>query len=71
MKNGSKIKKSTIKKILTYIKGYKLLFLASLIMGAVSVAMSLYIPFLIGDAIDSGCVSPCGDQRYCRLTAAF
>ena len=52
MKNGSKIKKSTIKKILTYIKGYKLLFLASLIMGAVSVAMSLYIPFLIGDAID-------------------
>lgn len=48
----SKIKKGTIKKILTYIKGYKLFFLASLLMGAISVMLSLYIPFMIGDAID-------------------
>lgn len=52
MKNKTKIQKGTIKKILKYIKGYKILFLSSLLMGAISVAMSLYIPFLIGDAID-------------------
>ncbi len=47
-----KIKKGTVKKIFTYIKGYRLLFLLSLLMGAVSVVLSLYIPMLIGNAID-------------------
>ena len=52
MKNKTKIQKGTVKRIIAYIRGYKLLFIASLIMGAVSVALSLYIPLLIGDAID-------------------
>ncbi|MBR2474517.1 MAG: ABC transporter ATP-binding protein [Clostridia bacterium] len=52
MKNKNKISKGTVKRIISYIKGYKLLFLAALLMGAVSVALSLYIPLLIGDAID-------------------
>ena len=52
MKNKTKIQKGTVKRIIGYIRGYKLLFIASLLMGAVSVALSLYIPLLIGDAID-------------------
>ena len=51
-KNKPKIEKGTVKRIITYIKGYRLLFLLSLLMGAVSVILSLYIPRLIGDAID-------------------
>ena len=53
MKKHAKIPKGTVKKILRYIRGYKLLFLASLLMGAIGVALSLYIPLLIGDAIDA------------------
>ena len=52
MKNKQKIEKGTCKKIFGYIKGYKILFGISLLMGAISVALSLYIPLLIGDAID-------------------
>lgn len=59
MKNKSKIKKGTIKKILNYIKGYRLLLSASLLMGAVSVALSLLIPRLIGNAID--CINTPGN----------
>ena len=52
MKNKKKLPKGTVKRIIGYIRGYKLLFLISLLMGAVSVALSLYIPLLIGQAID-------------------
>lgn len=52
MKNKQKIQKGTVKKIIGYIRGYKLLFAISLLMGAISVVLSLYIPLLIGDAID-------------------
>lgn len=52
MKNKQKIEKGTIKKIFGYIRGYKLLFGVSLLMGAISVILSLYIPLLIGEAID-------------------
>lgn len=53
MKNKKqKIEKCTLKHILFYIKGYRLLFLLSLLLGAISVALSLYIPLLIGNAID-------------------
>ena len=52
MKNKAKIRKGTVKRIISYIQGYKLLFLASLLMGAINVALSLYIPLLIGEAID-------------------
>ncbi len=52
MKKNQKIEKGTVKKIIGYIRGYKLLFGISLLMGAISVALTLYIPLLIGDAID-------------------
>ncbi len=52
MKSKATVKKSTLKNIFKYLKGYKLSFLFTLLMGAVSVAMALYIPYLIGQAID-------------------
>jgi len=52
MSKKTKIQKGTIKKIFKYIKGYRLLLGASLLMGCICVALSLYIPMLIGNAID-------------------
>ena len=42
----------TIKKILSYLKKYRFLIALSLILAAVSVALTLYVPILAGDAID-------------------
>lgn len=44
--------KAIIKRVIHYIKGYKILVLASLLFAAVSVAFTLYIPILIGESID-------------------
>ncbi len=52
MAKKQKAPKGTVKKILKYIKGYRLLLCASLLMGAIFVALSLYIPLSIGKAID-------------------
>ncbi len=42
----------TIKKVLGYLKAYKLLFAISLILALAQVAGTLYIPILVGNAID-------------------
>ena len=42
----------TIKKILSYIKGYYLCIAASVTLAAVSVVLTLYVPILVGRAID-------------------
>ncbi len=52
MKSKRKISKGTIPKILSYIGKYRILFALSLLMGAVSVCLTLYIPLLVGKAID-------------------
>ena len=51
-KNNSKASFSTVKKVLRYIKRYRLLFLLSLLLAIVIVAATLYIPILVGKAID-------------------
>lgn len=51
MKN--KVKASTIKKVLFYVGRYKAHLIVSVILAAISVAVSLYIPVLAGDAIDT------------------
>ena len=50
----SKIKnqKETIKKVLNYIKKYRILMIISIILAALTVALTLYVPILIGRAID-------------------
>ncbi len=47
-----KAPKGTLRKVLKFISGYKLSVLLSLILAALSVALTLYIPLLFGDAID-------------------
>ena len=42
----------TVKKVLGYLKAYKLLFFISLILALVTVAGNLYIPILVGKSID-------------------
>ncbi len=48
-----KINKGTLRKVLFYVGRYKVHLIASVILAAVSVAISLYIPVLAGRAIDS------------------
>ncbi len=45
--------KSTILKVLGYIKRYSPLLVLSLVMAALSVALTLYLPIIIGQVIDS------------------
>ena len=44
--------KSTIKKVLKYIGKYKYLLPVSILLALATVALTLYVPILIGDAID-------------------
>ena len=48
--NGKR--KSTIKKVWHYLKNYRFLLILSILMAALTVAGTLYIPILVGDAID-------------------
>ena len=50
--NGEKSQKQTIGKILGYLKKYWFLIILSLLLAAVSVALTLYVPILAGNAID-------------------
>ena len=50
--NKSTSSKSTITKILQYIKGYWFLLLLSIILASATVALTLYIPVLVGNAVD-------------------
>ncbi len=45
-------KRDTALQVLRYLGNYKLLLAASLILATISVALTLYVPILIGDAID-------------------
>ncbi|MCM1570012.1 MAG: ABC transporter ATP-binding protein/permease [Roseburia sp.] len=45
-------KKDTWKRVLRYIKKYRLLVILSLLLAAVTVILSLYLPILTGDAVD-------------------
>ena len=47
------MKKKTIKTVLNYIRPYYLLVLLSLSLAAISVSLTLYIPILIGKAVDT------------------
>ena len=48
----SKFKSSTIKQVLHYVRNYKLLLFLSILFATVTVALSLYIPIIVGQAID-------------------
>ena len=48
----SKSQTETVKRVLRYLKKYRLLILASLVLAAISVALTLSVPILTGNAID-------------------
>lgn len=51
-KNAGASISATVKKVLKYLNKYKFLFAVSLVLAAVIVALTLYIPILVGNAID-------------------
>lgn len=51
-KQNNNNQKEIIKRVLLYIKNYRLLIALSFVFAAISVAFTLYAPILIGDAID-------------------
>lgn len=51
-KQNKNNQKDIIKRVLLYIKNYRLLIALSFVFAAISVAFTLYAPILIGDAID-------------------
>ena len=58
--------KSTIKRIVAYIGHYKWGVLASLVLAAITVASTLYLPVLIGYAVD--CIVSAGHVDFTKLT---
>ena len=54
MKKTPQTKKNagTVKKVLKYLKAYRFLFALSLVISLAVVALTLYVPILVGDAID-------------------
>ena len=48
----SKTNFSSVKRVLKYIKKYRALLLLSILLSIVTVSFTLYIPIIIGDAID-------------------
>lgn len=53
MKEAKKVnQKETLLKVLRYIKPYSLLMILKIIMAAISVALTLYLPILTGEAVD-------------------
>ncbi|MDO5349886.1 MAG: ABC transporter ATP-binding protein [Lachnospiraceae bacterium] len=57
---------ATLKRILTYIKKYRIAVAASILMATVTVALTLYVPVLIGQAVDM-IIGP-GQVDYAALT---
>ena len=51
--------RETIKEVLQYIRRYRLLLAMSIVLAAISVALTLYIPILVGRAVD--CMVGIGD----------
>lgn len=61
MKNNKEI----IKKVLDYIGKYKIFLLLSIILAAISVALTLYIPILTGNAVD--CILGSGQVDFAGI----
>ena len=51
-KQTKKAPKGTLKRVLSYLRGYRFYLFTSLVLAVASVALTLWLPVLIGDAID-------------------
>lgn len=59
--------KGTLKKVIHYIDRYKYYLIFSMLLALVSVALTLYAPILVGDAID--CIIGTGNVDFPKITA--
>ena len=57
--------KETLKKVIRYIRKYGFFLVCSLVLAAVTVALTLYVPILVGDAIDQ-IIGP-GDVDFAEI----
>ena len=64
-----KAPKGTMKRVLSYLRGYRFFLLLSLLLALASVALTLWLPVLIGDAIDA-IVAP-GRVDFDVITSLF
>ncbi|MBR1693571.1 MAG: ABC transporter ATP-binding protein, partial [Lachnospiraceae bacterium] len=58
-------RKGTLRKVLQYIRRYRLLIALSILFAAVTVALTLYVPILVGRAID--CIVGSGQVEFARI----
>ncbi len=65
MKNRKEKKQGTMRRVLYYIGRYKYLLPVSILMALISVALTLYVPILIGQAID--CMIGRGAVDFSRI----
>ena len=59
----------TLKKVLRYMKPYRFFLLLSVILAAITVASTLYLPLLIGKAVD--CIVGKGNVNFDGLIAVL
>ena len=64
-----KAPKGTLKRVLSYLRGYRFYLLASLTLAVTSVALTLWLPILIGEAIDH-IVAP-GQVDFDKISTIF
>ncbi len=68
-KNAKKAPRGTLKRVLSYLRGYRLLLLASLLLALGSVALTLWLPVLVGRAID--CILAPGRVDFSAILQIF
>lgn len=61
--------KGTLRRVFSYLKGYRFYLIASLLLALVTVALTLLLPVLLGDAID--CIVAPGNVNFDEMHAIF
>ena len=67
--NKKRAPKGTMRRVLSYLKGYRLFLFLSLLLAALSVALTLYLPVLLGEAID--CITGPGNVDFAEIGKIF
>lgn len=68
-KQVKKAPKGTMRRVLSYLRGYRLHLAASILLALGSVALTLWLPVLIGDAID--CIIAPGRVDFTAIREIF
>lgn len=68
-KQKAKAPRGTMRRVISYLKGYRFYLFLSLFLALISVALTLYLPILIGDAID--CIVGKNEVFFDTITALF